>query len=120
MCGDDDRTAWDRAWRAAPHRRLPKPPAIDVSEGLAGRFGEVVAVTVSLVPPEHRLLFDQRAAPQSEACAVCGEGTSEPTRLSSMLNVTFESGFHYGLGAWVHRLCFEGCPEAGEPSPIPL
>jgi hypothetical protein len=119
MCDDEERIAWDRAWRAMPHHRLLRPPSIDVSEGLAGHFGDVVAVTISLVPPEYCQLFDQRVAPQSEACAVCGEETSKPTLLSASLNVTFEIGFHYGLGAWVHRSCFESCPEAGKPPPIP-
>jgi hypothetical protein len=119
MCNDDERIAWDRAWRAMPHHRLLRPPSIDVSKGLAEHFGDVVVVTISLVPPEHSQLFDQRAAPQSAACAVCGEKTSKSTRLSSVLNVTFKSGFSYGLGVWVHRDCFRSCPDAGEPPPVP-
>jgi hypothetical protein len=34
MCEDDERDAWDRAWRAMPYHRLPSPPSID---GVAGR-----------------------------------------------------------------------------------
>jgi hypothetical protein len=119
MCDDEERIAWDRAWRAMPHHRLLSPPTIDDSEGLAELFGDVVAATISLVPPEYSPLFDQRVAPRSHMCAVCGEQTSESTRLSAMLNVTFVSGIHLGLGSWVHRSCIGNCPEAGEPPPIP-
>jgi hypothetical protein len=119
MCDDEERIAWDHAWRVMPHHRLLSPPSIDVRAGLAEHFGDVVAVTISLVPPEYGWLFNQRAAPESETCAVCGQETSEPTRLSAMVNARFESGFRCGLGAWVHRSCFETCPEVGEPPPIP-
>jgi hypothetical protein len=102
-----------------PHHRLLSPPSIDVGDGLAEHFGDVVDVTVSLVPEEYSRLWSQRVAPESDTCPVCGKETSEPTRLSAMLNARFESGFHYGLGAWVHRSCFETCREAGESPPIP-
>jgi hypothetical protein len=119
MCDDEERIAWDRAWRAMPHHRLVSAPGIAVADGVAEHFGDVVAVTISLVPPEYSRLFSQRAAMDSEMCAVCGNATSEPMRLSAMVNVRFASGIRYGLGAWVHRSCFETCPEAGEPPPIP-
>jgi len=115
MDEDVERVAWDRAWRATPHHRLLSPPCIDVREGLPEAFGEVLAVTISLVPPQ----YCGYVAPQSKTCAVCGRKTSRLARLPAALNVTFESGFHYGLSAWVHRRCFESCPEAGEPPPIP-
>src|SRR5262245_60591184 len=113
MCDEEERNAWNRAWRAMPHHRLPSPPSIDVGTGLTGRFGEVVAVTISLVPPEYTRLFNERAAPESETCAVCGQETSGPTRLPAMVNARFASGFRHGSGAWVHRRCFETCPEVG-------
>jgi hypothetical protein len=119
MCDDEERIAWDRAWRAMPHRRLLKPPTIDDNERLAELLGDVVAATISLVPPEHSPMYHQRAGPRWDLCAVCGEQTSESTRLSAKLNVTFVSGIHLGLGAWVHRSCFGSCPEADEPPPIP-
>jgi hypothetical protein len=119
MDDDEGRIAWDRAWRAMPHHRLVSPPSIDVGEGLDGRFGDVVVVTVSLVPPEYSRLWSQRVAPESDTCPVCGRETSAPTRLPALLNATFDSGFQYGLGAWVHRRCFESCPEAAGPAPIP-
>jgi hypothetical protein len=118
MC-DEERIAWDRTWRALPHRRLLSPPSIDVGEGLTEHFGDVLAVTISLVPPDYIQLFYQRVALESETCPVCGQETSKPTRLPAMLNAAFESGFHYGVGAWVHRSCFESCPAAGELAPIP-
>ncbi len=119
MCDDPDPIAWERAWRAMPHHRPLSPPSIDVGEGLNGHFGAVVGVTISLVPPEYSQLSHNRLGPESETCAVCGHDTSAPTRIPAMLNTAFERGFRYGMGVWVHRSCFESCPEDGEPAPIP-
>jgi hypothetical protein len=119
MCDDEESDAWNRAWRAMPHHRLLSPPSIDVGAGLPESFGEVVAVTISLVPPEYAHLLNEKVVPESVPCAVCGEEASGPTRLRVMVNTTFARGFRYGLGAWVHRRCFEECPEASEPPPIP-
>src|SRR5262249_25188794 len=89
---DEERIAWESAWRAMPHHRLVAAPGFAVADGVAEQLGEVVVVTVSLVPPEYSRLFSQRAAPDSEMCAVCGKATSEPMRLLAKVNVRFDSG----------------------------
>jgi hypothetical protein len=112
---NDDRTAWDRAWASMPHRRLVEPPKIDVAGSLASGFGEVVSVTISEDPPE----YSDKPGRHSEICPVCGAPTDGTKRLPASLHPTLANGFTYGLCVWVHSACFESCPDAKEPTPIP-
>jgi hypothetical protein len=110
-----DRAEWDQAWASMPHRRLLTPPKIDVAGSFGSGFGELVSVTISEDPPE----YNNKPWRPSEICPVCGATTVGTTRLPSSLHPTFANGFSYSLGVWVHRSCFESCPDAGEPTPIP-
>ena len=67
---DDDRTEWDRAWRAMPHRRLAAPLKIDGNLKSHGQFGNLVSATISPVPPEFRHIADSLR--ESGVCPVCG------------------------------------------------
>jgi hypothetical protein len=110
-----DRAEWDRAWASMPHRHLPTPPRIDVAGSLNSGFGDVVSVTISEDPPQ----FSAKPWRQSETCPVCGATTAGTQRLPATLHPTFANGFCYGCGVWVHQSCFECCPPAAEPTPIP-
>jgi hypothetical protein len=110
-----DRAEWDRAWSAMPHRRLLNPPTIDVAGDLGSGCGKVVSVTISEDPPQ----FSDKPWRESETCPVCGASTAGMRRLPATLHPTFANGFNYGAGVWVHPSCFERCPDAGEPPPIP-
>ena len=110
-----DREEWDRIWRAMPHRRLTSPPKAGLGGDALGRFGEPVSCTISQDPP----LFRDRAWRESERCPICGERTSGKERLPASLHPRWASGLSVGLGVWVHRICFESCPDTGEPAPIP-
>jgi hypothetical protein len=114
----DDRTVWDRAWSSMPHRRIAAPEAIDLRPLLGDSLAEAgvpVSITIALDPP--------RFAPQgwrpSEFCPLCGALTNRVQRLPASIHLRFASGLSVGIGVWVHRACFERCPEAGEPAPIP-
>jgi hypothetical protein len=112
---NDDRTAWDRAWASMPHRRLLAPPKVAVSDSFVASFGKIVSVTISADPAA----YSEKNWRQSEVCPVCGTTTAGKDRLAASLHPTFENGFSYGLGVWVHPSCFENCPDAEEPTPIP-
>jgi BASS family bile acid:Na+ symporter len=112
--GGKDRAEWDQAWGSMPHRRLLTPPKIDVVGCFSGS-GEVVSVTISGDPLE----FSNMAWRPSETCPVCGASTVGTERLPASLHPTFANGLSYGLGVWVHPSCFECCPGAGAPTPIP-
>lgn len=112
---NDDRTAWNQAWASMPHRRLLAPPKIDVAGIFGSSFGEVVSVTISENPPE----YSDKPWRPSETCPVCGATTGGTRRLPACLHTAFANGFSYGLGVWVHQSCFESCPDAEEPTPIP-
>lgn len=110
------REEWDRSWRAMPHRRLSFPPKVRLrSDPTGGRYGEPVAFTISQDPPE----FCDRVWRESERCPICGERTVGEERLTASLHPTWANGLSIGVGVWVHRTCFERCPNAGEPAPIP-
>jgi hypothetical protein len=111
----EDRAEWDLAWASMPHRRLLTPPKIDVAGSLGSSCCEVVSVTISQDPPE----FSNKVCRPSEICPVCGGTTVETERLPANLHPTFANGFSYGFGVWVHHPCFECCPGAGKPTPIP-
>lgn len=111
---DEDRAAWDK-WSAMPHRRLLAPPKVDVVGNLGAEIGEPVMVTISQNPPQ----YSDRPWRKSEVCPVCGETTAGMSRLPACLHPKFECGFSYGLGVWVHQTCFDHCPDAAEPTPIP-
>jgi hypothetical protein len=110
-----DRAEWDQAWASMPHRRLLALPKVDFAASFGSGFGQVVSVTISKDPPE----FSNKVWRLSEDCPVCGATTAGMERLPANLHPTFANGISYGLGVWVHRSCFEGCPDAGEPAPIP-
>lgn len=110
-----DRDEWDRAWRAMPHRRLPSPPVSGIGSDLWGRFGSPASTTISQDPPQ----FCACVWRGSECCPVCGAPTSAAERLPATLHPRWECGLSVGLGMWVHRSCFESCPEVGEPAPVP-
>jgi hypothetical protein len=110
-----DRAEWDRVWAWMPHRRLLTPPKVNVGGSLSSGCGELVSVTISEDPPQ----FSSKAWRPSETCPVCGATTAGTERLPASLHPTFANGFSYGLGVWVHRSCFECCPDTGAPAPIP-
>ena len=111
----DDRTEWDRAWRAMPHRRLSSPPKIAILDSTFSALGDPVSFTISEDPPE----YQDRAWRASDRCPICGENTSDGERLPASLYPSWASGLSVGIGVWVHQTCFAACPEAGEPAPIP-
>jgi len=111
----DDRTAWDEAWASMPHRRLLAPPQVDVSSSFGRAFGELVSVTISEDPPE----YSDKPWRKSETCPVCGATTAGTNRLAASLHPTFANDFSYSMGVWVHQSCFEKCPDAETPTPIP-
>jgi hypothetical protein len=91
------------------------PPKVDVVGSFGSGFGEVVSVTISQDPPE----YSDKPWRKSEVCPVCGEMAAGPAQLPASLYPRFASGFSYGLGVWIHQSCFESCPDANEPTPIP-
>jgi hypothetical protein len=109
-----DRHEWDLAWASMPHRRLLTPPTIDVTGHLPG-CGEVVSATISEDPPQ----FSKKAWRPSDTCPLCGAATMGTERLPATLHPGFANGLNYGLGVWVHRSCFESCPDTGKPAPVP-
>jgi hypothetical protein len=110
-----DRTDWDQAWASMPHRRLRTPPAPDALGSVYSGFGEIVGATISEDPPA----FSQVAFRPSETCPVCGTTTAGTERMPATLHPTFASGFSGGFGVWTHRSCFDTCPHAEEPTPVP-
>jgi hypothetical protein len=112
----EDREQWDRSWRAMPHHRLTSRPKTDLRslDALSG-WGDPVSVTISQDPPQ----FCDRSWRESECCPICGERTSGAGRLPANLHPVWASGRTVGIGVWVHRTCFERCPNTGEPAPIP-
>ncbi len=109
----DDRETWEQAWRNCSHRRIESPIRIDV--GLDSDFGKIVSVTISENPAE----FSDKGWRETDYCPICGQTTVGAQRLAATIHPTFETGFSYGVGVWVHGLCFEKCPETGEPALIP-
>jgi hypothetical protein len=110
-----DREEWDRSWRAMPHRRLSSPPKTGLGGDALGCFGDPVSFTISQDPPQ----FSDRAGRDLECCPICGERTTGKDRLPASLHPRWASGLSVGLGVWVHRNCFESCPDTGELAPIP-
>jgi hypothetical protein len=112
----DDRAEWNRAWASMPHRRLLTLPRIDVAAALGLGCEAVVSLTISEDPPQ----FSANSWRQSDICPVCGATTVGTQRAPATLNPMFANGISYlAFGVWVHRPCFESCPAAGEPAPIP-
>jgi hypothetical protein len=112
---EEDREELYRVWRAMPHRRLTSPPRVAIDRQLLDHFGDPVAVTIVQDPAK----YSHMARRESETCPVCGETTAGAARLPASLYPSFAGGFSFGLGVWVHRSCFENCPDAGGPTPIP-
>jgi hypothetical protein len=86
-----------------------------MSRDLIDHFGAVVAATICQCPSQ----YIEKVWRESDACPICGEATAGAERLVALLFRTHASGFGHGVGVWVHRSCFETCPETGEPAPIP-
>jgi hypothetical protein len=76
----------------------------------------VTRVGISLWNPDPGLRIPERPS----VCPICGLSDFAPgERLSALLNPLFDNGFSYVEGVWVHRACFESCPETIEPDPVP-
>jgi hypothetical protein len=114
--GGEGREEWDRTWGAMPHRRLSSPPKIDLET--LDRLGNPISFTISLDPTRFHH-FRDRVGRASEYCPICGERTFGEDRLAASLNPRWESGLTVTIGVWVHGICFENCPDAGERAPIP-
>jgi hypothetical protein len=112
---DENREEWDRIWGAMPHRRLTSAPRVGTSADLVGHLGSPASATISEDPPQ----FCARVWRPSECCPVCGAPTTGTERLPATLHPRWENGLSLGFGVWVHRACFETCPDAGEPTPVP-
>lgn len=110
-----DREEWDRAWNSMPLRRLQSPTKLKIGDELLRGLGDPVSVMISEDPPQ----FSHKAWRESEACPVCGDTTSGSDRIPATLHPRWESGMRIGIGVWVHRACFERCPDADEPTPVP-
>jgi hypothetical protein len=110
-----DRAEWDQAWSSMPHRRLLTPPKMEVASRLGLDWGAVVSVPIAEDPPQ----FSNQGRRRSEDCPVCGATTVGAQRLPARLLPTFANGPGFFFSVWVHRSCFEGCSDAGEPAPIP-
>jgi hypothetical protein len=113
--GGKDREEWDRSWSAMQHRHLTSPPKTGFSSDTLSRSGEFVSYTISEDPPH----FSDRVGRESEYCPICGEWTAGEERLPATLHPRWASGLSVGLWVWVHRTCFESCPDTGDPAPIP-
>lgn len=101
-----------------PHRRVGVQESIAlgplISDTLSAA-GAPVSITIALDPPR----FALEGWRSSEVCPLCGESTNRVQRLPATIHPVFESGLSVGIGVWVHRACFERCPDAGEPTPVP-
>jgi hypothetical protein len=98
-----------------PLRRLLTAPKIEILGKLGFGWNEAIAITISEDPPE----FSDKNWRSSEYCPVCGASTVGAEQVPATLHLTFDNGSGLGLGVWVHRRCFEICPEAGRPTPVP-
>ena len=113
---DDDRTAWDAAWRGRPLRRLVNPVQIDVSPSPNEDCGDITRVDIAIDPPQ----FEGSVWRKDDICPVCGHTTTgESTRLAVSIYPYFSKGFSHGLGAWAHKSCFAECQEVPGPAPVP-
>jgi hypothetical protein len=111
----DDRTKWNRAWAEMPCRRLTSPPGFGVDCDLLSGFGEPISGAISEDPPQ----FRDRVWRESERCPICGGSTVGVDRLAATIHPRWPNGLRVGIGVWVHPACFERCPMADEPAPIP-
>lgn len=109
----DDREEWDRIWGTVTQHRLP--PGIQLDLGDDQAFGRVGSVAISEDPPQ----FSDRVWRETAVCPVCGCSTVGMQRVAATVHLAFDSGFQLGKGVWVHRSCFESCPDTGQPAPIP-
>ena len=112
---DDDRTAWNQRWAAMPHRRLAVVARNWLRAEAVTWFGTPAGFTIALAPTE----FVALVTPGTRVCPICGGKTTPLDRWPARLSPTWASGLSLGYGVWVHPPCFEGCPEAGEPAPVP-
>jgi hypothetical protein len=113
---DDDRTAWEAAWRERPLRRLVDPVQIDVSPTPNDNWGDITRVDIAIDPPQ----FEGSGWRKDDICPVCGcTTTGESSRLRVTIFPYFSKGFSYGLAAWAHESCFAVCEEVPGPAPVP-
>lgn len=109
-----DREEWDRGWSSMPHRHLAKWSKFELWDP-RGHLGEPISITISQDPPQ----FADWVKRGSEPCPVCGEPTSATDRLAATLSPRWANGVRFGIGVWIHRICFESLPDVGGPAPIP-
>ena len=50
---DDDRTVWDQAWSAMPHKRILDTTKVDFAKYAGLNVGEIITVTISEAPTEY-------------------------------------------------------------------
>jgi hypothetical protein len=105
---------WVRAWSVMPHRRLALPPAVEIDLHGLDRLDGPVSFTISLDPVQ----VCDKVWRGSECCPICGKLTSRDERLAATLKLWRTRGC-IGVGVWVHRTCFESCPDTDEPAPVP-
>jgi hypothetical protein len=111
---DDDRTEWDAAWGAMPHRRMLRwRPGLEDQLGLG--FGEIVTVSISPTPEQ----YIGTMYVSTTACPICGLTTDDTERLAVSLHPVFTRSSGFGLSGWAHKECFESCPLIDEPPRIP-
>ena len=115
LSADKERLEWDEAWRNRHLRRLISAVQIDVSPMPDHTFGEVAHVDIAADPPQ----FVGSVWRKDDLCAVCGDATEVNCRIAVTIYPYFGSGFSYGLGAWAHHHCLQGCKEIPGPAPIP-
>ena len=110
---DVDRSEWNRAWASQTLRRLSTPARVDLQ--LFPEHGAPTDVQLVAVPSE----FADRVYIRFETCPVCGNATSDQSRLLVTLYPSFRNGFSYGVSAWTHAHCLASCEELPGPAPIP-
>jgi hypothetical protein len=115
LAEDEDRTEWDRVWRARPLRQLVNPVQTDVAPTADPAWGAVVRVAIAADPPQ----FADTVRRDSEICPACGKVASTDNRIAATIYPYFEGGFSYGLPCWVHEACLAACEEIAEPAPVP-
>ena len=109
---NEEREKWRALFSGIKLRLLTAPPKVDVY-GL--EFGELRLVGVSLDPEE---VADQIWR-ESDVCPICGEKTTPADAIAASLQPEFNSGLSYLMGVWIHRACFEKCPESDEERGVP-
>ncbi len=79
------------------------------------QFGPILSATIALDPPQ----FADRGDQETRECPLCGEAADDTDRLAATLHPTFAREISLGLPVWVHRACFDRCPDAGKCDHVP-